>query len=163
MSSPQTSTWEREVHHRIRGAGLRFQSDKPLISGTRSNGQVNFSTPDLYFAAQRVAVFLDGCYWHGCPEHFRHSHMDRQERDRKASAGIAERDVHVLRIWEHEGAEAATRRILDILRSRPRFTETEHRIPDTLWHAAKARAAERGESVSAVVRRALERYVRGSG
>jgi DNA mismatch endonuclease (patch repair protein) len=69
-------------------------------------------SPDFYFSAQSLAVFIDGCYWHGCP---RCGHIPRtnrpfwaakiqrnNERDRTNAVRLRERGLQVLRFWEHE-------------------------------------------------------------
>jgi DNA mismatch endonuclease (patch repair protein) len=68
--------------------------------------------PDIYFPVERVAVFLDGCFWHGCP---RCGHVPKtnrpfwkakiarnQVRDRMATRRLRASGVSVVRIWEHE-------------------------------------------------------------
>jgi DNA mismatch endonuclease (patch repair protein) len=78
------------------------------------------------FGPARTAVFVDGCFWHGCPEHGRRRHevngwywpakIDRnRRRDRETDQLLAAAGWTVLRIWEHEltarGAEAAALRV----------------------------------------------------
>lgn len=67
--------------------------------------------PDFYFKKQRLAVFVDGCFWHGCP---RCGHIPRtrtkfweakinrnRQRDRRTNRLLAAEAIRVLRIWEH--------------------------------------------------------------
>lgn len=67
--------------------------------------------PDLVFVKYRLAVFVDGCFWHGCPEHYK-SPKTRAEfwqekiqrnrrRDRHVNRVLAMQGWHVLRFWEH--------------------------------------------------------------
>ena len=68
--------------------------------------------PDFYFPTKRLAVFVDGCYWHGCPEHFSTPKTNTDywlnkirkntERDRVVSAKLVENGWTVVRFWEHE-------------------------------------------------------------
>lgn len=68
--------------------------------------------PDLVFPREKVAVFVDGCFWHGCPEHYRrpksnHEFWDGKvrgniKRDEEVSQTLAARGWAVVRIWEHE-------------------------------------------------------------
>lgn len=68
--------------------------------------------PDVVFHAHRVAVFVDGCYWHRCPEHgtepktnaaFWKAKLDGNvERDKRVTAELRSAGWTVLRIWEHE-------------------------------------------------------------
>jgi len=73
------------------------------------------------FTRWKVAVFLDGCFWHGCPEH---QHVPRSnpgywvpklqanvERDRRVDAALADGGWEVIRIWEHDDLDAAVERI----------------------------------------------------
>jgi DNA mismatch endonuclease (patch repair protein) len=71
--------------------------------------------PDFYFSAERLALFLDGCFWHGCR---RCGHVPRtnsrfwaakiernQERDRAVGRALRAQGIRVLRIWEHAARE----------------------------------------------------------
>jgi len=69
-------------------------------------------SPDFVFPTRRLAVFVDGCFWHGCPVCYRRPHSRRNYWDAKVAGNIA-RDRHVnrtlrrqgwrvVRIWEHE-------------------------------------------------------------
>lgn len=68
--------------------------------------------PDLAFQDQRLLLFVDGCYWHGCPKCYRRpsSHTDywdakvrgNRARDRKTAAQLKRDGWRVLRIWEHQ-------------------------------------------------------------
>lgn len=85
-------------------SGLRYRL-RPNLPGT----------PDLAFVASRIAVFVDGCFWHGCPEHYTRPvrnadfwklKLDRNvRRDRKADRGLSELEWTAIRIWEHEISE----------------------------------------------------------
>ena len=93
----------RSALHR---AGYRFRKDYrlDLDPGTRVR-------PDIAFTARRVAVFVDGCFWHVCPEHGRNPAVNEwywapklrrtMERDRAADAALAAAGWRVVRIWEH--------------------------------------------------------------
>lgn len=73
--------------------------------------------PDLVFPGPQVAVFVDGCFWHGCPDHaswpkanaeWWRSKIDGNcRRDAEASRALAEAGWLVLRFWEHEPVEVA--------------------------------------------------------
>ena len=68
--------------------------------------------PDFVFRTERVAVFVDGCFWHGCPEHFVPPKANRgfwaekirtnQERDRRSDIALADAGWRVVHVWEHE-------------------------------------------------------------
>jgi DNA mismatch endonuclease, patch repair protein len=81
--------------------------------------------PDIAFTARRVAVFVDGCFWHACPEHgskpannvwYWEPKLRRNvERDRAADAALAAAGWEVVRVWEHEPLEAAVTAVLAAL------------------------------------------------
>ncbi len=71
--------------------------------------------PDFVFRAAKVAVFVDGCFWHGCPRHARTPNTRvvfwkaklarNAQRDREVRSALRKRGWRVLRIWEHELAQ----------------------------------------------------------
>lgn len=81
--------------------GLRYRLHYPILG-----------KPDIVFPRRRVAVFVDGCFWHGCPEHsvkpktnsaFWKDKLGKNvERDRRTKATLEAQGWTVLRIWEHE-------------------------------------------------------------
>lgn len=81
------------------------------ITGWRRNQKV-FGKPDFTFWKQRVVVFVDGCFWHGCPVHatkpknnveFWEKKLGKnKERDQFVTAQLAKKNWKVIRIWEHE-------------------------------------------------------------
>jgi DNA mismatch endonuclease (patch repair protein) len=92
------------------------------ISGWRRN-QVLPGRPDFVFRASRLAIFVDGCFWHGCPQHGRNptSNIEywkaklecNKERDVIVVRVLRRRGWTVMRIWEHNLArpEAVIRKI----------------------------------------------------
>jgi DNA mismatch endonuclease (patch repair protein) len=104
-----------ELHRR----GLRFRKDLPL----RVPGRV--VRPDVVFTRQRLAVFIDGCFWHRCPEHgnvprangdYWRPKLERNvARDRAVDAALGETGWRVLRAWEHEAPAAVADRVLAVL------------------------------------------------
>ena len=95
------------------------------ITGWRRHRPV-FGNPDFVFPKARLAVFVDGCFWHGCPEHFRRPKGNRNFWDAKIARNIA-RDTEVskalrkagwrvLHLWEHELAKKREPRLLARLR-----------------------------------------------
>ncbi|MCF3178163.1 very short patch repair endonuclease [Streptomyces sioyaensis] len=104
----------RAVHSR----GMRyFVCRRPLPSLRR--------TADLVFSRAKVAVFLDGCYWHGCPEHcvlagrntyYWVSKIQRnKERDRETDSLLRDAGWVSIRIWEHEDPNHAAEKVLDVV------------------------------------------------
>lgn len=99
--------------------GLRYRvNTRPLPKLRR--------TADLVFPRVKVAVFLDGCFWHGCPQHFRPSTLnesfwttkitDNRKRDQDTDRQLAEAGWTVMRIWEHEDPAEAAQRIAMLVR-----------------------------------------------
>lgn len=76
---------------------------------------------DIAFTTRRIAVFVDGCFWHGCPEHgVKPKHNARwwqekirrnRERDADTTRRLEAEGWRVIRVWEHEGAERAAERV----------------------------------------------------
>ncbi len=84
---------------------------------------------DLVFPTERVAVFVDGCFWHGCPSHGRGEIRaniwywpakiaSNQRRDRDTDEQLLRAGWVLLRFWEHEDPEATARRIKEAVLSR---------------------------------------------
>ena len=106
----------RELHR----LGFRYRVDHPLPGLPRRRA-------DVLFTRARVAVFVDGCFWHGCPEHktspannaaWWATKLARNvERDRETDAHLLALGWKVLRVWEHEDMQQAAMRIGEILRS----------------------------------------------
>jgi DNA mismatch endonuclease (patch repair protein) len=81
------------------------------ITGWRRNQQV-FGKPDFVFPKLKLAVFVDGCFWHSCPKHshipnsnqafWREKFSRNKSRDRLVTRTLRAKGWHVLRIWEHE-------------------------------------------------------------
>ena len=78
---------------------------------------------DLVFRGPKVAVFVDGCFWHGCPDHmswptgnadwWKAKIAETRQRDADTTAILREAGWTVVRIWEHEDSDDAGRRILE--------------------------------------------------
>jgi DNA mismatch endonuclease (patch repair protein) len=83
---------------------------------------------DLVFYGRRVAVFVDGCFWHGCPDHRRTpkrngewwtSKIERNaRRDRDTDRRLLESGWFVIRVWEHEDPAEAAGRVADAVKRR---------------------------------------------
>jgi DNA mismatch endonuclease, patch repair protein len=111
---------ELALRRALHRQGYRFRKDYrlDLTDGKRVR-------PDIAFTARRVAVFVDGCFWHACPEHgskpsanvwYWEPKLRRNvERDRAADAALAAAGWNVVRVWEHESLEAAVTVVLAAL------------------------------------------------
>ena len=115
--------WRRHVEVRIADCGLR-NGAKPRTS--HQSGKGVFSAlrvrPDFVFPKFKVAVFVDGCFWHGCPLHatkpvtnrafWRKKLAGNKTRDRLVSRTLRQAGWRVLRIWEHELVRKQERRLV---------------------------------------------------
>lgn len=105
----------RELHR----AGLRFRIHRRPLPGVRRE-------VDIVFGPVKVAVFVDGCYWHGCPEHatwpknnaefWKAKIEGNRVRDADTDARFAEAGWTVVRVWEHENPVAAAAGIESVVR-----------------------------------------------
>lgn len=101
--------------------GLRFRKDYAI----RAEGRL--IRPDVAFTRRRVAVFLDGCFWHGCPEHGRPPKTNNSywlpklarnvERDREQTRILTDAGWAVVRVWEHVSLDEAVSEISAALRA----------------------------------------------
>jgi len=81
--------------------------------------------PDFVFRRERLVVFVDGCFWHGCPEHgtwpkqnadfWRNKIETNMRRDRDTNERLVSQGWEVIRVWEHEEPDHAARRIYQVL------------------------------------------------
>ena len=110
---------ERRVRSALHRCGRRFRIDVPVeVPGRRVR-------PDIVFSRHRVAVFIDGCFWHGCPMHgqvpranagYWQAKLERNKaRDHADDEALRSGGWKVLRLWEHEATEAAVATILNAL------------------------------------------------
>ncbi|GAA4570262.1 very short patch repair endonuclease [Planotetraspora kaengkrachanensis] len=101
--------------------GLRYRvSARPVPSVRR--------TADMVFPKAKIAVFLDGCFWHGCPEHHTKSATNAEywaekvrrnrERDAETDGLLTAEGWLAIRIWEHEPPLQAAQMIASIVASR---------------------------------------------
>lgn len=123
-----TKAKRSEVMSRIRGRGNKdtelalaniFREQR--ITGWRRNQQI-FGRPDFIFPKLKLAIFVDGCFWHGCPKHATQPKNNRMFWRRKLSANRRRDSVvnralrkagwRVLRIWEHELARKFQARLV---------------------------------------------------
>lgn len=106
-----------ELHRR----GLRFYVDRAPLPGLRRRA-------DILFPRRRVAVYIDGCYWHGCPEHgtwpkanaewWRAKIEANRARDRDTDRHLADAGWVSIRAWEHEASSAIADRVVRALSER---------------------------------------------
>lgn len=100
----------RELHQR----GLRYRVHVRPLAALRREA-------DIVFSAVKLAVMVDGCFWHSCPEHGSRPKSNQAwweakiqrnvERDRDTDRALAEAGWAVIRVWEHEPVDSAATRI----------------------------------------------------
>jgi DNA mismatch endonuclease (patch repair protein) len=114
-----------EIMRRVRGRDtsperlLRKALWAQGLRGYRLNVRKLQGCPDVVFSRARVAVFVDGCFWHGCPKHCRMPSSNRQYWDRKIGRNVERDKRHarelrkagwtVIRLWEHQVRESLGR------------------------------------------------------
>jgi len=124
--------WRRQITLRIVDCGMRSAGPKATARRARRSrpprhgGQANVR-PDFIFSKQRVAVFVDGCFWHGCRWHcnqpqqnaaFWRRKLDaNKRRDRLVNQTLRRAGWIVVRVWEHELGTAKGRRVVGRIRA----------------------------------------------
>ncbi|MBI1356118.1 MAG: DNA mismatch endonuclease Vsr [Acidobacteria bacterium] len=114
---------EQRLRRALHALGLRYRIHVHLICGSRT-------TVDVVFRSARVAVFVDGCFWHSCPVHGSRPKAnadwwtakldENRKRDVTVGRELTSRGWHVERIWEHEDPREAAVRIKNIVAMRIR-------------------------------------------
>lgn len=113
---------EKALGSAVHGLGFRYRVNIRPIKAVRH-------TADLVFTKQKVAVFLDGCFWHGCDEHYRPATGSTSEFWNSKIASNKHRDANtdrrleqvgwvVIRVWEHEDPHQAACRVANRVRAR---------------------------------------------
>jgi DNA mismatch endonuclease, patch repair protein len=138
MPDVYTKAKRSEVMSRIRGSGNKDTElalikifRRHSITGWRRHQDV-FGKPDFLFRRNRLALFVDGCFWHGCPRCYKRPKSNRKfwdakiarnrERDSLVNRELRRLGWRVIRIWEHDLAlrgDASARRIFSSLVSPP--------------------------------------------
>ncbi|EST37704.1 DNA glycosylase [Streptomycetaceae bacterium MP113-05] len=117
---------EKCIRRLIHAQGLRYRvAARPLPDLRR--------TADIVLRPTKVAVFVDGCYWHGCPEHYKVPRVNSDywsekidknvTRDKETNRKLAEAGWAVLRFWEHESPGDCALRIVETVNGRKRSRE----------------------------------------
>lgn len=111
---------ELALRRALHAKGLRYRLHVPLLSKPRR-------VPDIVFPRRKVAVFVDGCFWHGCPQHaswpksnaqfWRDKIETNMARDADTDRRLHELGWRVVRVWAHEAADEAAKRIETIVRN----------------------------------------------
>ena len=118
----------RSLPHQV---GLRYRVDYRVGTGRSA------PRPDIAFTRAKVAVFIDGCFWHRCPEHSTMPKTNRKfwaaklqrnvERDRGTNRALEMMGWTLFRVWEHEDAHEALREIVACVAGRTTQREVRRR------------------------------------
>ena len=119
---------EMAVRRLVHAAGLRYRVDaRPLPDLNRR--------ADLVFSRAKVAVFIDGCFWHGCPCHHTTAKTNAEfwaekvrrnrERDAETDHLLRQAGWTVIRVWEHEEAAAVAELVITAVRVQPASSQPQ--------------------------------------
>ncbi|MEU4051451.1 very short patch repair endonuclease [Streptomyces olivaceus] len=111
---------EIAVRRLLHASGLRYRVNVPVPGMARR-------TIDIVFPRAKVAIFLDGCFWHGCPQHatqpksnaeWWRTKLDKNmSRDAETTEHLRDEGWTVLRFWEHEAPEDVAKQVAGALAS----------------------------------------------
>ncbi|MBX3464904.1 MAG: DNA mismatch endonuclease Vsr [Planctomycetes bacterium] len=112
---------EAAIRRLLHRSGLRYRVDCRVLEASRRRA-------DIVFARARVAVFVDGCFWHCCPKHaswpkanalwWRRKLLGNVRRDRDTDQALRAAGWLVIRVWEHQPPHEAAHRIRAAVRRR---------------------------------------------
>lgn len=115
----QDTSAELSLRKELHARGLRYRLQIPLLTKPRR-------VADIVFPRAKVAVFVDGCFWHGCPEHaswpknnaqfWRQKIETNRARDADTNQRLSASGWRVIRVWAHEQVRDAAERIETIVR-----------------------------------------------
>lgn len=111
---------ELAIRSRVHRSGFRYRVHERPLKGLRR-------TADMVFRSVKVAVFVDGCFWHGCPTHATQPKTNarywaekietNQQRDHQTDQLLQKSGWTVLRFWEHESPETAAETIVKVVQA----------------------------------------------
>ena len=109
---------EIAVRSALHRTGLRFRKHARPLPSLKCEA-------DVVFPRERIAVFVDGCFWHGCPEHgkrpgepggYWHAKLERNaSRDRRNDVALKAAGWLVVRVWEHEPPDRIVERVRELV------------------------------------------------
>jgi DNA mismatch endonuclease (patch repair protein) len=112
---------EITLRRALHAKGLRYRLHFPLLTKPRL-------VADIVFPSAKIAVFVDGCFWHGCPEHASWPKSNAEfwcekietnrTRDANTDQLLTVLGWEPVRIWEHEDATEAAKRIAELVNAR---------------------------------------------
>jgi DNA mismatch endonuclease, patch repair protein len=111
---------EVELRRLLHARGLRYRIEQRVLAGVRRRA-------DIVFPSARIVVFVDGCFWHGCPEHatwpkhnaefWREKIETNRRRDHDTDQRLAAAGWHTIHVWEHEDPRFAADRVEQLVRA----------------------------------------------
>lgn len=112
---------ELRIRKLVHASGLRYRIDiKPEKDLNRR--------ADIVFRKAKVAVFIHGCFWHGCPRHFKSPKTNKRfwdtkierniQRDKETRNILRKRGWQVIEIWEHQSSESGARSVVRVVNER---------------------------------------------
>ena len=120
VTGQKDTSAELRIRRRLHRMGYRYRVDYPVLDKPRRRA-------DLAFTKVRVAVFIDGCFWHGCSEHgtwpkanaqfWRDKIETNRRRDLDTNERLELDGWKVIRIWEHEDPDQAANRVAELVES----------------------------------------------
>ncbi len=110
---------ELELRRRLHALGLRYRVDAQPLPELRRRA-------DVVFTRVRLAVFVDGCFWHGCPDHGRREHSingwywpakiaGNRAKDADTNERLRASGWEVVRVWEHDDMREVAQRVADLV------------------------------------------------
>lgn len=120
-AKPRDTAPEKSLRSEMYKSGLRYRVDiRPIKKLNRR--------ADIVFRSAKVAVFVDGCFWHGCPKHgtqakanatfWKNKIKRNQERDAETNQLLKRAEWKVIRVWEHENTKKVSEKIQKIVMKR---------------------------------------------
>jgi len=113
-AKPRDTAPEKALRSALHRRGLRFRLDERPVENLNRKA-------DIVFRSAKVAVFVDGCFWHGCPVHGTQAKANaefwsrkikqNQKRDRDTTRRLRTAGWKVIRVWEHEDPDKAAEQI----------------------------------------------------
>ncbi|MGH8902964.1 MAG: very short patch repair endonuclease [Egibacteraceae bacterium] len=116
---------ETALRRALHAQGFRYLVDRQVLPEVRRKA-------DIVFSRARVAVFVDGCFWHVCPQHatwpkasaewWRAKLEANTRRDRDTDERLGSAGWTVVRVWEHEATEEAAKKVAEVVRAATRHS-----------------------------------------
>ena len=143
---------EVALRARLHRMGLRYFVDRAPLPGARLRA-------DVVFPRAKVAVFLDGCFWHGCPDHGTRPKANaawwaakidaNRQRDADIDSRLARAGWTVLRFWEHDEADVAAQAVRDTVERQRAFLAHSAVLPGPSACASSGPSASATETARA--------------